>query len=81
MPKLLRRRLLFFGVNIDLHELVFLLIEILLQIDAEVNRVVQDLLVVFELFVGVFGFKLGQNFLNGLWVRVGLDVQFLQQFL
>jgi hypothetical protein len=59
MPELLRRRLLFFGVNIDLHELVFLLIDILLQIEAEVNRVIQDLLVCFELFIGVFGFELG----------------------
>ena len=47
--KLLAWGFLFLGIDLDLHELVLLLVEILLEVDAELDGVVKELLVGFEL--------------------------------
>jgi hypothetical protein len=66
MGELFSGRLLQFGINLDIHELVLLLIQKLLHIHAVVNRAVQLFLMRLKLLTGVFSGNLMQNLLHGL---------------
>jgi hypothetical protein len=57
---------LLFGINLHIHELVLLLIQKLLHINAVVDGAVQLFLMRLKLLTGVFSGNLMQNLLYGL---------------